>query len=334
MALDFLDRGVPQGPFGSMVRTRFGIDNSDPDALFSSEGLGALTHVLSEYRKAGSTFGGAPTFRLTDFRAGDDDKAWEPPSDDSRLSLRRVTGERNATAVSMIKQVHGENVVGLIAPLSDTSGKHDARWVALGDKQAAWAMRRQRPQIEALLDAGVRVIWGEAFRYREEAMAVARLIRGSAAQALVLNFEANDKGMPDPGNDGSYTFMNMEADLQREVGPDKKVLVGANCTGINNIRRIWRRGDRVKVAYPNSLNFGDHEKLEFATLVETHHRSPEQNARIARMEADHATSLPEYVAFVREAVREHGVLIVGGCCGTTPEHAWVARKALDEVQTM
>jgi S-methylmethionine-dependent homocysteine/selenocysteine methylase len=332
MALDSLEKGgVPQGPFGSLIREKYGIDNSDPNEIFSDRGLAALRLALTEYREAGATFGGAPTFRLTDHRAGDSDERWEyDPT--SGLHLTPITRARNETAVQIARDVYGDQLVGLIAPLSDTSGKHDARWATLGENKVDWAMQRQRPQIEVLCNAGISVIWGEAFRYRDEAIAIARLAKELGVEALVICFEANDNGVPDPTNGGSYTFMDMKRDLQAEAGSGIEVFVGANCTGIKNIRKVWERGDLVDVAYPNSLNFGDHEKLEFADLVETHHRTPTQNARISRMVADHATPLPTFVSFWREAFREHGVLIAGGCCGTGPEHTWVARQAFNEAK--
>lgn len=332
MTLDYLkEGGVPQGPFGSLIRDKYGIDNSDPDKIFSAEGLAALRLALSEYREAGATFSGAPTFRLTDFRAGNRDEAWEyDPA--SKLHLTEVTRARNETAVEIARGIYGDRIVGLIAPLSDTSGKHDERWKDLDDKKVDWAMQRQRPQIEVLRNAGVNVIWGEAFRYRDEAIAVARLAKELKAEALIICFEANDNGVPDPTNGGSYTFMDMKRDLQTEAGSSVEVFVGANCTGIKNIKKVWERGDLIDVAYPNSLNFGDHEKSEFADLVERHERTPVQNARIARMVADHATNLQTFVSFWREAFRERGVLIAGGCCGTTPEHTWVARQAFNEAR--
>ena len=331
MGTELIGRGVNQGPFGSLIRDEHGIDNSNPDAVFSGAGRSALRLALSKYREAGATIGGAPTFRLTDHRVGDSDEEWEcdPRSD---LHLGAQTVDRNKAAVGIARSVYGDKVVGLIAPISDTSGAHDKRWEALGGNQVDWAMQRQRPQVETLHRAGVSAIWGEAFRYRDEAIAVARLAKEIGVQALVICFEANDNGIPDPSNGESYTFTDMKKDLQTETGTEVEVLIGANCTGIKNIRAIWQRGDLVDVAYPNSLNFGDRQKREFAALVENDTRTAEDNARIARMLADFATPLPDFVTFWKEAFRERGVRIAGGCCGTGPEHTWVARQAFNEAQ--
>lgn len=330
MTLNLNEGGVNQGPFGSLIRDKYGIDNSRQDAIFSPEGLAALRLVLTSYKDAGANIGGAPTFRLTDFRASaDSDWEYDPAK---RLYLQDSTTGRNQQAVELVRQVFGERIVGLVAPICDTSGKHDEKWSALGKNQVDWAIQRQEPQIQVLHQAGVDVIWGEAFRYRNEALALVRSAKKVGAKAVVVSFEANENGVPDPENGGSYTFTDLKRDLQAEAGDELEVFVGANCTGIKNISRIWARGDLVDVAYPNSLNFGDHDKLEFATLVERPHKTPQESARIKRMLADFATPLPDFVDFWREAFRERGVKIAGGCCGTTPAHTWVAKQAFNEAQ--
>lgn len=233
--------------------------------------------------------GGAFTFRITDLRADDDDKNWEYQTGQT-FALNPETRERNLQAVEIAREVFGERVVGLMSPLADTSGKHDERWSILGKDQVDWSAARHRPQVEALKDAGIQVMWGEAFRYHGEAIAVARLAKAFGMKALAVCFEANERGVPDPGNVGaSYEFTDMKRD-----------------------------------------HFSDHDKLTFADLVEKTHRSADENERIARMVADFATPLPTFVDFWREAFRERGVRFASGCCGTTPAHVWVARKAFDE----
>lgn len=144
MALELHKGGVNQGPFGSLIREKYGISNFDNDAVFSAEGIAALTFALKEYKDAGATIGGAPTFRITDHRAAGKDDAWEyNPA--RQLVLSSETQERNAKAVDVAREVFGNEVVGLIAPTADTSGIDDQRWQALGKVQVDWAMQRQRP---------------------------------------------------------------------------------------------------------------------------------------------------------------------------------------------
>lgn len=319
--------GVCPGPFGSLVREKYGIDNSNPGALYSLPGQEALRSVLSEYNQAGATFVSAPTFRLTDLRPGDNDENWdfEPGA---KFGLSSSMDIRIQKAVRLARIVHSDRIVGLVSPLGDTSGKHDERWRLLGPNKVDWAMQRHRPQIEALLRRGVPAIWGEAFRYHEEAIAVARLAKQLGAMALTICFEANEKGVPDP--ESGKSFIDTKEDLKKEAGSGIDVFVGANCTGIKNIRWIWQRKDHIDAAYPNSLNFSDTQKEEFATLVENPSPTEADKLRIAEMQAYYATSLQEWVKFFREAFSNQGVLIAGGCCGTTPEHTWVARQAFNE----
>lgn len=321
-------KGVNQGPFGSLVREKYGIDNSNPDALFSEEGQKALTWALSQYRNTGATIGGAPTFRLTDFRVSDEED-WRY-NDSASFHLSDQTKDRNIIAAKIARAVYGNNmpVVGLLAPISDTSGGHDKEWAGLGDNQTAWAIQRQFPQMRVLKGANIDIFWCEAFRYVNEAIAVATLARTLSARALVVNFEVNENGIPDPAFRGRK-FIDTKMELQRKAGDNVEVLVGANCTGISNIRKIWELGDRVDVAYPNELDLSPDTKLELSRLIESPEDTEDPKTAIQRIINDHRTRFEDVVQFWKDAV-QNGVKIMGGCCGTTPEHTWVARKVYDE----
>lgn len=321
--------GVNQGPFGSLVREKFGVDNSDPEALFSERGQEALRWALKQYRKAGATIGGAPTFRLTDHRvSGHQD--WEYDAR-RQLHLSPTTRDRNRAAVEIAKAVYGTRtpVVGLLAPISDTSGGHDKEWAALGDKQVDWAIQRQTPQMEALSDAGIDAFWCEAFRYRNEAIAVARIARELAAEVLVICFEANGKGFPDPSVEKDCKFMDIKEELQSEAGDDTEVLIGANCTGVSNINGVWERGDRVDVVYPNELDLSPSIKFILSALYEAPEKDEDILVQIKRIENDHRTETENLVQFYRDAFAK-GARIAGGCCGTGPGYTWLARKAYNE----
>lgn len=331
---EFPPQGVIMGPFGSLVRDERGIDNAKPEELYSPRGIQAIKWALQEYRRNGAGLGVSSTFRDTHFRIVND-KDWE--LQDEPLVLPNEYERSNRLMVLFAQQIYGKKVAASISPLFDTSGKHDKKIQEYREEYSEGKlidliMQRQGPQVQVLHHAGVYTIWGEAFRYRDEAIAVARLAKELGVQSLVICFEANEKGVPDPEYD--ETFQELERDLQREAGPGVKVTVGVNCTGVDNIEKMWARGDQVKIAYPNRLNFNDKHKSVFSDLVENQHKTEEDKAEITRMEKYHNTPFYRWIRFYRNAFLEYGVELAGGCCGTTPEHTWVARCAFIEAQAL
>lgn len=322
--------GVNQGPFGSLVRKLHGINNADNNALFSEKGTAALRDVLALYRDAGANIGGAPTFRLTDLRARSRvDEDWKYNSE-AGLSLDPVTVERNKTAVSIARGVFGRDgfVVGLVAPITKTCGGHDERWKSLGANQVDWAFQRQLPQISVLQETGVDAVWGEAFRYEGEAIALARAVRETRAKVLVVCFESNEGKFPDPQAGDGYGFAEMKADLKREAGSDVQVMIGVNCTGVSSVKRILDAGNLLDVVYPNTLDFGGVSvdvKTEFVRLAEKLDRSEAETERYKKLTGELFTQDADFEKIWKQCLGT-GVKVIGVCCGGTPE---LVKKARD-----
>lgn len=321
--------GVNQGPFGSLVRKLHGINNADNNALFSENGQAALRDVLALYRDAGANIGGAPTFRLTGLRARSRvDKDWEyNPS--AGLLLDPITVERNKMAVSIARSVFGCDgfVAGLVSPITKTCGGHDDRWKSLGSNQVDWAYQRQLPQISVLQEAGVDAIWGEAFRYQGEAIALARAVRETRAKALVVCFESNEGKFPDPEAGDGYCFAEMKTDLESEAGHDVQVMIGVNCTGVSSVRRILDAGNKLDIVYPNTLDFGGvsvNVKTEFVRLAEKPNRSEADEARYRELIGGLSTQDADFEKIWKQCL-ETGVKVIGVCCGGTPELVKKAR---------
>lgn len=328
--------GVNQGPFGSLVRKLHGINNADNNALFSENGQAALRDVLALYRDAGANIGGAPTFRLTDLRARSRvDEDWEYSSE-TGLSLNPVTVERNKTAVSIARDVFGSDgfVAGLVSPITKTSGGHDDRWKSLRSNQVDWAYQRQLPQISVLQEAGVDAVWGEAFRYQGEAIALARAVRETRSHVLVVCFESNEGKFPDPEAGDGYCFAEMKADLKREAGSDVEVMIGVNCTGVSSVRRILDAGNKLDVVYPNTLDFGGVSvdvKTEFVRLAEKPNRSGDEEVRYQELIDELFTRDNDFEQVWRQCL-ETGVKVIGVCCGGTPELVKKARGVYDAIK--
>ncbi|MFA6528082.1 MAG: homocysteine S-methyltransferase family protein [Candidatus Gracilibacteria bacterium] len=314
--------GVTPGPSGSRLRDYTGVDDSNPASLVSPAGLAASEDIHSLYKGAGADFGKMATFCATPLRlAGAGDEAWDPNNQEGleldQLSLQRILAE-----VKIYKKVWGKRrpVVASMAPLADTSGGDDERWKALSrSEQMRIAKARHRPQMEAMASAGVKILICEAFRYTSEAEVVAQLAKELGFRALLVSFEADLKGIPDP-QAGGIGFADMKRVLQVAAGEGVAVGVGVNCVGVNLVNSLWSEDPNLKLdaVYVNSVKTLDSRlKTRLVTLL----RIPEdKKTQSERDELDlilvrSQTSTTEFVNFIKDAIRRR-VSVIGGCCGT------------------
>jgi S-methylmethionine-dependent homocysteine/selenocysteine methylase len=260
-------QGVLPTSTGSEVERRFGFAATNFSHLFGSdEGRHAIASVAQASREAGATIGVTPTYRLTPHRAYQSD--WS--HGDDRLVMPDNYSEWNRTAVSIIKEVYqGAVILGSISPTTFSSANpdEDRNFAALGARlgeasleyRIAFARRRQAPQISLLAELGVDGILFEACRFRADALAAVQAAREFKIQQIIISFEADEKGFPDPFPDVStkadYSFADMRADLEREAGGHTRVQLGVNCTGASNARRIMLQGQQLDVVYPNRSDF-------------------------------------------------------------------------------
>lgn len=155
-----------------------------------------------------------------------------------------------------------------------------------------------REQVEALVAGGVDGILVETMSDLEEARAALEAARSvtDLPVAVTMTFE------PDRAGDGFHTVMGVEPEqavrVLQESGAD---LVGSNC-GV---------GARAMV--------GVIERMASAASVPL---VAKPNAGLPRLEAGRTVydEPPEEFARVVEALFEAGARVLGGCCGTTPEH--------------
>ena len=164
-----------------------------------------------------------------------------------------------------------------------------------------------RIQIEALLQAGVDLVCVETMTDLAEALLAceaAREVSREIPLAATLTFDATPRGF--------FTIMGIDVAAAArglpEAGAD---LVGANCgAGIATMVEI-ARAFRETTARP--------------LIVQS-------NAGLPRA-AGEGIVYPEGPDLFFEAGRELvriGVSVIGGCCGTTPEHVAALRRAVDE----
>ena len=115
----------------------------------------------------------------------------------------------------------------------------------------------------------------------------------------------------DPTPRGFYTVMGVSIEDAarglKEAGAD---IVGSNCgNGIENMVEIGRQFKRCS---------------ELPVIIQS-------NAGLPRMQGDKPVYLetPEFMAEKAKELVSAGVSIIGGCCGTTPEHIRAIRVMVD-----
>ena len=186
-------------------------------------------------------------------------------------------------------------VAGSVGPLG-------TRIEPLGKTSFAEAREAFRHQIEALVEGGIDLIMFETFGYLEElhqAMQAAREV--SASLPLVAQVTIDEDGNCLDGSDPA-TFVPKLAEWGADV-------IGCNCSV-------------GPVAMLDAM-----EKVRAATSLPL---AAQPNAGIPRSVDGRNIYLcsPEYMASYARKFVAAGVRLVGGCCGTTPDHIRVMKAAL------
>jgi len=194
----------------------------------------------------------------------------------------------NRTAATLAREAAGTRalVLGAIGPL----GVRVEPFGELGLDEAREAFARQ---VQGLLDGGVDGFILETFSDVSEIGAALRAVRGLSDLPVIAQMTIGTDGQTHYGTDPA-TF-----------GPELEAL-GADAVGIN-------------------CSVGPHgvlEAVEHLAGVVTVPISAQPNAGLPREVADRKIYMasPEYMAGYARRMVEAGARLVGGCCGTTPEH--------------
>ena len=172
--------------------------------------------------------------------------------------------------------------------------------LAHGDAVAAF-----RAQMRALIDNGCDVVWAETISSEEEFRAAAEAADAENAPFCgTLSFDTAGRTMMGVT---SSDFASIAHDV-----PAKPIAFGANCgTGAADLLRTVlgitaADGQAVVIAKANA---GIPKYVE------------------GRIEYD---GTPELMARYARLARDAGARLIGGCCGTKPEHLVAMRAALEE----
>ena len=158
-----------------------------------------------------------------------------------------------------------------------------------------------REQAQALIDGGVDVMILETFFDLNEIHAAMRGVRDVTDKPLVVQISVEDNG-----NSLEGTPPEVFAKRLDEWGAD---VLGLNCsvgpqTMLDAIERIANLTSKKLAAQPNA---GQPRNIEGRNIY---------------------LCSPEYMASYAKKFVQHGVRIVGGCCGTTPDHIKAIRSAV------
>lgn len=194
-----------------------------------------------------------------------------------------------ALARSAIESTHRPALVaGSIGPLGNPQQSLDP--LTEGDLDSIYA-----EQIQALVEGGIDLLMIETISRREEMAAAIRSARSVAADLpIVAQMTFNEDGRTIRGDEAGDLAVWMAG-----LGAD---VVGANCAigpkpMLECLEAMSRRGDFLLAAQPNA---GTPQWFEGRYIY---------------------FSSPEYLAtYARRFISGCGVRLVGGCCGTTPEH--------------
>ena len=190
-------------------------------------------------------------------------------------------------------------VAGSIGPL----GVRIEPWGKTGIDDAEAAFREQA---EALAEGGVDLFMLETFRDVNELAAAVRAIRSVSPLPIVAQMTTEDDGNSLDGTPPETFAPRLEA-----AGAD---VIGVNCSVgpaamLETLERMGRATTKRLAAQPNA---GRPRDVDGRNLY---------------------LCSPDYMATYARRFIDAGARIVGGCCGTTPEHIALFRGEVDKANS-
>jgi methionine synthase / methylenetetrahydrofolate reductase(NADPH) len=250
-----------------------------------------IRNIHQEYLNAGADIIETNTFGGNSFRLARHGLLEKVHS----INLQGARLAREAADAFNLKKAASVLVAGSVGPLG-------IRIEPLGKTSREEARESFRQQIAALLEGGVDLLILETFGYLEE-LHQAILAAREVAPQLQLVAQAT---MDEEGNclDGASaeTFALKVVDWGAHV-------IGCNCS-VGPVAML--------------------ESIERIRRVTNHPLSAQPNAGIPRSIEGRNIYLcsPEYMASYARKFVNAGVALVGGCCGTTPDHIKAMKSAL------
>jgi homocysteine S-methyltransferase len=212
------------------------------------------------------------------------------------FALESKVAEINRRAASLAREAVAEAgkqawVAGSVGPLGVSGSDAEARGI---DREALF-----RGQIAALLEGGCDLILLETFQDPGELSLALRIAKSLGTKPVITLIASPESGRL-PG--GAWV-----GDLLETLGNEGADLVGLNC--VNGPQAMLRLVEKIAPTRPLAVypNAG---------------RPSYQEGRIS-----YGTT-PEYFADLGRRMVESGAALVGGCCGTSPQHIKALSAAL------
>jgi methionine synthase / methylenetetrahydrofolate reductase(NADPH) len=222
----------------------------------------------------------------------------------NRLKLRSFglgdkVGEINSEAARLARRAARDQVyvAGAIGPL----GVRIEPWGKMGTDEAEAFFREQA---EALAAGGVDLFILETFRDLNEMGAAIAAVRSVSTLPIVAQMTIEDDGNSLDGTPPEQFAPEME-----RRGAD---VVGVNCSigPAHMLETIERMAAVTRARLSAQPNAGRPRDIEGRNIY---------------------LSSPEYMASYARRFAQQGVRLVGGCCGTTPEHIRQIKAAIKQV---
>ncbi len=208
----------------------------------------------------------------------------------------------NESAVRAVRRAVGEQ-----AYVSASCGPSGKILLPYGDTEPEKMLEGFQRQIQALIRAGADIICIETMSDIHEArlaIQAARSVSPSIPVMATMTFEATARGF--------FTIMGATIEKAcRELEKAGADLVGSNCGN----------GSLQMVAIAKEFR----RCTKLPLLIQANAGVPE--LRAGRV---HYPESPATMAAMSRELVGAGVAVIGGCCGTTPEHIRAMRRALDE----
>ena len=223
------------------------------------------------------------------------------PSKLSDYGLEDKCEKINSKAVECVRKVVGES-----AYISGSCGPSGSLLEPYGDTEPETLENAFERQISTLTKAGVDIICIETMTDLREATIAVKAVKNINPNIPVMISMTFDK-IPK----GYYTIMGVSIEDAvnglEDAGAD---IIGSNCgNGIDNMIDI---ATQIKMLSDRPI------------LIQSNAGIPENNdGEIVYPES------PTYFEDKTLELIEAGVSIIGGCCGTTPEHIKAIRKVVD-----
>ncbi len=309
---------LADGALGSLLMER-GLGAGEPPESFCLSRPDVLADIVRQYAAAGAEVFQANTFGASPLKL-------------ARYGLAHKTKEINLAAVRIAREVAGDGYVWasvgpsgcLLKPYGDTEPEH--------------VYESFLKQAQALAQAGPDIVAVETMTDLAEAVLAVRAVRACMPQvplAATLVFERRRKGF--------FTIMgNTIADAAGALADAGADMIGANCgNGIENMVAIageFRAATRLPlVIRPNA---GLPEVTRDMTEIPRRGTRSETRSRVSVMSpgiSDRVPSptviypeTPEFMAARLPELLKQGLAIVGGCCGTTPDHIRAFRTVMHQ----